>query len=96
MAQHAQNPMDTQKIRNLFPSGVAYTCCGQMSKGRAYTLYTYTCGGQMSKGRAYTLFTSTCGEQMSKGRAYLLPWEPSATPGSLWYPLNPLGRVKLP
>ena len=74
----------------------AYTCGGQMSKGRTYTLFAYTCDGQMSKGRAYKLFAYTCGGQMSEGRAYLLPSEPSATPGSLWYPLNPLGRVKLP
>ena len=51
---------------------VAYTCGGQMSEGRAYTLVAYTCGGQMSKGHAYTLVAYTCGGQMSEGRAYSL------------------------
>ena len=59
-------------------------------------LVEYTCSEQIANGHAYTLVAYTCGGQIAKGQSHLLPWEPSATPGSLWHPLRPLGIVKNP
>merc|ERR1712184_173262 len=78
---------------------IAYTCGGQMCKRQAHTLIAYTCGGQMCQRQAHTQVAYTCGGQIPKGQSHLLPWEPSATPRSLWHPWysqKPLKTLKTP
>ena len=43
----------------------AYKFGGQMSKGRAYTLFAYTCSEPMSWRCPYILFAYTCSGPMS-------------------------------